>query len=135
MIATRTEQKAEAIAWLELMGVREDVRRKFEEDGTVMHCIDGQYSPIDDSMKKEICRFEQDHNATVYLVVRKLSKYGKMDALLFVCKYTEEWEMFRKYLGKGSALSYVINLDFPDCSEMGSILFRTTEDGGIIREA
>ena len=134
MISMREKQKAEAAFWLELTGVREDVRRKFEEGDTVMLCSDGQYHPVDDSMGAEIRRFEQEHNATVYLAVRVFTALGDLDAMLFVGKYEEEWPLEREDIKAGYAMSYTINRDYPDCSEMGSIFFRTTEDGGIIRE-
>ena len=120
--------------WLKLMGIREDVRRKFNEDETVMLCSDGRYSPITESMVNEIRQFEQDHNATVFLAVRMQSAFGNLDALLFVGKYEEEWELEREDIKSGYAMSYTINRDYPECSEMGSIFYRTTKDGGIIRE-
>ena len=134
MISMREKQKAEAAFWLELMGVRENVRRKFEESGTVMLCNNGQYYPVDDSMGLEIRQFEQEHDATVFLAVRVLTVLGDLDALLFVGKYEEEWLLERRDIKAGYAMSYTINRDYPDCSEMGSIFFRTTEDGGIVRE-
>ena len=134
MISMREKQKAEAAFWLELMGVREDVRRKFEEGGTVMLCSDGQYHPVDDSMGAEIRQFEQEHDATVYLAVRVFTVLGDLDAMLFVGKYEEEWPLEREDIKAGYAMSYTINRDYPECSEMGSIFFRTTEDGGIVRE-
>ena len=35
---------------------------------------------------------------------------------------------------EGYAMSYCLNRDYPECSEMGSICFRITKDGGIVRE-
>ena len=134
MISMREKQKAEAVSWLKLMGVREDIRKQFEEDDTVMLCSSGKYRAIDDSTKAEIHRFEQDHDATVFLAVRMFTFFGELDALLFVGKYEEEWEMEREDIKAGYAMSYTINRDHPECSEMGSISFRTTQDGGIIRE-
>ena len=134
MISMREKQKAEAAVWLKLMGVREDVRRKFEADGTVMLCNNGQYYPVDEAMATEIRRFEQEHDATVFLAVRVLTVLGDLDALLFVGKYEEEWLLERRDIKAGYAMSYTINRNYPECSEMGSIFFRTTEDGGIVRE-
>ena len=133
MISMREKQKAEAAVWLKLMGVREDVRRKFEADGTVMLCNNSQYYPVDEAMATEIRRFEQEHDATVYLAVRVFTALGDLDALLFVGKYEEEWPLEREDIKAGYAMSYTINRDYPECSEMGSIFFRTTEDGGIVR--
>ena len=60
--------------------------------------------------------------------------YGTLDSLLFVGKYDEEWELSREDLEDGYAMSYTINRDYPECSEMGSISFRVTREGVIIRE-
>ena len=129
----REKQKAEAVFRLKLMGIREDVRRKFNEDETVMLCSDGRYSPITESMVNEIRQFEQDHNATVFLAVRMQSVFGTLDAMLYVGKYEEEWEIDQDNIKGGYAMSYCVNRDNPDCSEFGSIAFRVT-DGIIIRE-
>lgn len=130
----REKQKAEAVKRLELMGVREDVRRKFEEDGTVMFCNNEQYRPVDEEMAEEIRKFEREHDATVFLAVRMFTPIADLDALLFVGKYEEEWESQQNDLKDGYALSYTINRDYPDCSEMGDIVFRVTRNGAIVRE-
>lgn len=134
MNQVREKQKAEAIVRLQLMGVREDVRKQYEDDDTIMLCDAGSYHAIDETMTEEIRQFEQEHDATVFLVVRMFTMYGNLDALLFVGKYEEEWELEHADIKDGYALSFCINRDHPECSEMGSIYFRTTEDGGIIRE-
>ena len=134
MISMREKQKAEAAVRLELMGIREDVRHKFEEDGIVMLCNNGQYYPVDDSMGSEIRQFEQEHDATVFLVVRMITKFGVLDTLLFVGKYEEEWPLEHEGIKDGYAMSYTINRNYPECSEMGSICFQVTEDDGIVRE-
>lgn len=130
----RERQKTEAIEWLKLMGVSEDVREIFER-GTVMLCEGGQYRPLSGREQEEVRRFETENDATVYLSVRMDTMFGLLDALLFVGKYEEEWEMERDDIRDGYALSYCLNRNYPECSEMGSICFRITKDGGIIREA
>ena len=134
MVSMHEKQKAEAAVRLELMGIRENVRRRFKEDGTVMLCQYGRYHPADDAMVAEIRQFEQEHDATVFLVVRMITKFGVLDALLFVGKYEEEWPLEHEGIKDGYAMSYTINRNYPECSEMGSICFRITEDGGIVRE-
>ena len=134
MITMREKQKAEAVKRLELMGIREDVRKKFEENDTVMFCNNEEFQPVSDEMSAEIRQFEQQHDATVFLAVRMFTLIADLDALLFVGKYEEEWESQQNDLKDGYAMSYSINRDYPDCSEMGSIAFRITEDGAIVRE-
>ena len=134
MITMREKQKAEAVKRLELMGIREDVRKKFEENGTIMFCNNEEFQPVSDEMSAEIRQFEQQYDATVFLAVRMFSMFGDLDALLFVGKYEEEWEFEQEDLKAGYAMSFCINRDYPDCSEMGSIAFRVTGDGAIVRE-
>ena len=134
MITMREKQKAAAAKRLELMGIREDVRRRFEEDGTVMLCNNEQYRPVDEETAEAIRKFEREHDATVFLAVRWFTMFGTLDALLFVGKYEEEWESQQNDLKDGYAMSYCINRDYPDCSEMGDIAFRITKDGAIVRE-
>ena len=86
------------------------------------------------SRKRTVHQFEQEHNSTVYLAVRMNTVFGTLDALLFVGKYDEEWEIEREDLRDGYALSYTINREYPECSEMGSICFRITKDGCVVRE-
>jgi len=128
------KQKVEAISRLKLMGVREDVRRKFEKDGTVMLCNNEEYRPVDEETAEAIRQFEREHDATVFLVVRMFTVIADLDALLFVGKYEEEWESQQNDLRDGYAMSYCINRDYPECSEMGDIAFRVTKDGAIVRE-
>lgn len=128
------KQKAEAVLRMKRMGIREDVVREFETSGTVMLCCDGQYHPTDAELSEEIRRFEREHNATVFLAVRMFHVLGTLDAMLFVGRYAEEWEMERANIKDGYAMSYCVNHDYPDCSEMGSIVFRVTKDGAIVRE-
>ena len=130
----REKQKAEAISRLKQMGIDEDVRRQFEDSGTVMLCVSGRYRPLTEEELAEAHQFEQAHDATVFLAVRWFTMFGTLDALLFVGKYEEEWEMEHEDIKAGYAMSYCINRDYPECSEMGSICFRITKDGGIIRE-
>jgi len=130
----RERQKAEAVLRLRLMGIREDVRRKFEEENVVMFCNNEHYFPVKPEMAEEIREFEQKYGGVVFLVVRMFTVLGDLDALLFVGKYEEEWEIDQDNIKGGYAMSYTINRDLPDCSEMGSIFFRVTKDGAIVRE-
>lgn len=130
----RERQKAEAVTRLKLMGIREDVRRSFEESGTVMLCKGGRFHPAAPELAEEIRSFEAAHTAAVFLAVRMHSVFGTLDALLFVGKYEEDWEAEKASVKAGYAMSYTINRDYPKCSEMGSIAFRITPDGAIVRE-
>ena len=84
---------------------------------------------------ERIRRFEEQHNALVYVVIRSYTTIGKMDCYLFVNDHVEEWERDRKSLeapGDG-VFSYVYNFDDPDCSEFGDIGVAKTPAAGLRR--
>ncbi len=134
MSTLRERQQDEAVTRMDMMGIHESVIIMFQQSGTVTLSSGGKYHPIDERLAEDIRRFEQEHEAVVYMVVRMNTMYGELDSLLFVGKYEEEWEMSREDLEDGYAMSYTINRDYPECSEMGSICFAVTECGVIIRE-
>ena len=131
----RERQKAEALVWMDIMGVHITIETLFRKEDKVSICESGlgDYAPVNKKMQKEIRDFEQAHDALVYLVIRKQTGFGLLDSFLFVSKYDEEWHDERVDLKDGYAMTYTINRDHPDCSEMGSITFRQTALGGIVR--
>lgn len=55
-----------------------------------------------------------------------------MLSMLFVGKYEDEWFMDKENFECSRAQVYAENLDYPDCSEIGTIGIKCT-DKGIIR--
>lgn len=132
----REDKKAEAIRWMNILGVNSDVVELFEKKDIVMSCsgITGAITPLDDPhLEQQIRDFEQQWDDLVYLVVRTPSVYGWLDSLLFIDNYEDEWEMARRSLKDGYVLSWTINQDYPLCSDMGSIVVERTRSGGLIR--
>ena len=66
-------------------------------------------------------KFEQENEALVYHVIHQFTNIGELFNLLYVSKYTEEWEADMDDIGIGEVLAYVVNKDMPDCSEFGTI--------------
>ncbi|MBQ9016121.1 MAG: hypothetical protein IJ109_08375 [Firmicutes bacterium] len=134
----REVKKAEAVRWMKILGVNSDVIELFKKKDIVMSCsgITGAITPLDDLLlKQQIREFEQQWDDLVYLVVRTPSSFGWLDSLLFVDNYEDEWELVRKDLSDGYVLTWTINQDNPICSDMGSIVVRRTNSGGLIRLA
>ncbi len=52
----------------------------FQKSGDVTLSENGKYYPLDDQLKEDIRRFEQEHDATVFLVVRMSTMYGTPDS-------------------------------------------------------
>ena len=79
-----------------------------------------------------VTNFEKIQHAIVYHTILTETKFGKMLSMLFVGKYEDEWSMDKEYFDSSCAQVYVENLDYPDCSEIGTIGIKCT-DKGIIR--
>lgn len=129
-------KKAEAIRWMNILGVNPDVVKMFEKQDIVMACsgVTGTYLPLADPMlEAQIREFEQQWDDLVYMVIRTPSPYGWLDSLLFIDNYQNEWEFASQELKDGYVLSWTINQDYPICSDMGSIIVERTQSGGLIR--
>lgn len=127
-------KKMEAVKRMEAMKIFTPAIKQFKKDGRVMVSeppLGGLYW-VEDELESLIKKFEEENNALVYLVVRAFTNFGKMDSLLFVGDYEEEWEVENEDIKDGIVFSYTINYDMPDFSEMGSIGYRSI-GGGIIR--
>lgn len=79
-----------------------------------------------------VTNFEKIQHAIVYHTILTETKFGKMLSMLFVGKYEDEWSMDKEYFEYSCAQVYVENLDYPDCSEIGTIGIKCI-DKGIIR--
>lgn len=127
-------KKEEAIKRMKAMDIFDPAIKQFKEEGRV--CVSeppiGGLYWAEKELKERIEKFEKENNALVYLVVRAFTSFGKMDSLLFVGDYKEDWEVENEDIKDGIVFSYTINYDMPDCSEMGSIGYRSI-GGGIIR--
>ena len=132
---TRETQKEEAVRRMKLLGIDPETVQKFEESGEVStcSCVTGFPGQTADFVKDKIRELEQQFGFLVYLNVRSETCFGTIDNLLFVGKYEEEWEPMVEDLKDGYALVYAENWTYPQNSEMGSIAFRRTSDGGILR--
>ena len=136
MKVSREMKKQEALAWMISLSINQAVIDEFREHDTVFLCsgTDGSFSKLEDAeLIEQIRCFEQQWDDLVYLVVRTPSVYGLLDSLLFVDNYTDEWEFAKKELKSGYVLTYTLNRDHPNCSDMGSIIVKRSQNGGLIR--
>ena len=111
------------------------VIHEFEEHDTVFVCsgIDGHFSPATPAQMQTVREFEQQWGNVVYLIVHSHAFFGRMDSLLFVDNYPDEWSDAREELEDGYVLTWTMNLDHPTCSDMGSIVVERTPCGGLVR--
>ena len=135
MKVTREMKKEEAIKRMKALKIIDDAIKQFEKDDIVMVSeppMGGLYW-LNDEEKEMVREFEEEYNALVYMVVRSFTNFGKMDSLLFVSDYDEEYEMEMEDIKDGYVMTYTVNYDAPWCSEMGSIVVKPMF-GGLLRQ-
>ena len=135
MNISREEKKIEAINRMKMMKIIPDAIKQFKNSDKIMVSeppIGGLYY-IEPELQEFVNNFEKENDALVFLVVRAFTNFGKMDSLLFVSDYKEEWEMDRDDIRDNICMSYTINYDMPDCSEFGSIGYKKMPSGSILR--
>lgn len=135
MNISREEKKIEAIERMKKLGVFSETIKQFEQEDLVSISEPpvGAFFWVENEEFEEMRRFEQRHNALVYVIIRSYTTIGKMDSYLYVSDYKDEWQRDRDALNSNEAFAYVINRDMPDCSEFGSIGIRRTIAGGLAR--
>ncbi len=129
------EKKVEAIARMKALGIFPQTIKQFEDEGyvSISEPPFGAFYWAEGEDLERIRQFEQEHNALVYVVIRSYTNIGKMDSMLFVSDYPEEWEMDRADIPHQQQVAYVYNHDAPDCSEIGAIGFAPTPAAGLCR--
>ena len=134
MSIKREDKVKEAARRMRSLGVFEEYVKSFENGGKIEISEPpmGVLYWIDDKLQAQVDEFEKFHDAVVYLVVRSFTTLGVMDSFFYVSDYEEEWEDDRKLLKKGETYAYVFNQD-DDFGEVGSIGFRMTQAGGVLR--
>ncbi len=139
MNISTVEKKIEAIARMKKLGIFPQTIKQFADDGNISISEPpfGAFYWAEGEDLDRIRQFEAEHNALVYLVVRSYTTIGKMDSMLFVSDYPEEWDLDRNDLLRDSTqwqqVAYVYNHDAPDCSEIGAVGLAPTSAAGLIR--
>ena len=134
MKVSREIKKVEAIKRMKATNIYSDAIKQFKNADIVMVSEPplGGLFWLNDEEKEMVCKFEQENNALVYLVVRSFTNLGTMDNIFYVSDYQDEWFMDNADLNENYACVYVINHDMPDCSEFGTIAWKSV-GGGILR--
>ena len=131
MNVSREIKKEEAIKRMRAMNIYSDAIKQFKNADIVMVSEPplGGLFWLNDEEKEMVSKFEQENNALVYLVVRSFTNLGIMDNIFYVSDYQDEWEMDNADLNENYACVYVINHDMPDCSEFGTIAWKSVGRG------
>lgn len=135
MNVSREDKIKEAVARMKKMGIFNQTIEQFEKEDyiSISEPPFGAYYWADGEDLKRIREFEQEYNALVFVVIRSYTEFGKLDSMIYVSDYPEEWVDDNRLLDEGRCYAYVHNHDDPWCSEIGSIGFRTTIAAGLVR--
>ena len=134
MKVSREIKKEEAIKRMKTMNIYSDAIKQFKNADIVMVSEPplGGLFWLNDEEKEMVSKFEQENNALVYLVVRSFTNLGIMDNIFYVSDYQDEWFMDNADIDEHYACVYVINYDMPNCSEFGTIAWKSV-GGGVLR--
>ena len=127
-------KKQEAIDRMKALGIFSQTIKQFKGGQVSYSEPTGANYWISEEQEKIIKQFEAEHDALVYFVIRSYTEFGKLDALLYVSDYEEEWEMDNEDIKDGYVIAYVWNKSDEWCSEMGSIVVQE-RFGGLVRVA
>ena len=129
-------KKEEALKRMKKMDIFGRAREAYRRSGRVM-CSEppfGGLYDLNDRQKAVVKRLEDEHKALVYLVVRSKVEDMLMESYFYVSDHEEEWGMDNDDIHEGYAVTWTENLTYPECSEFGTIGFRSF-GGGVLRTA
>ena len=133
-IATREEQKQEAIARMRYLKLYPQVIKEFEKEELVNYSRGGILYWVEGELYDLMREFEKKHHVMVYHIIENYTDFGRLLSFLYVSESKDEWEYDRNDLTEGYALAYVKNMEDDMCSEFGSI-FIENRYGGLVRTA
>ncbi len=135
MSSLKERQKAEAISRMQKLNIHEQTIKEFEESGVVNKSEGiGYLFWLSDDEKEIVAEFEKEYGAMVFHVIHSLTTYGELYNLLFVSKYEEEWASDNADLDDSMyVIAQVVNVTYPECSDMGGIIVEPSI-GGLIRK-
>ena len=118
-------------------GLIREVETAFVEESTVYYSEHGiLYWLMEnnhcDKLVEVKNRIEEEYGALVYFAILSHTEFGTCLSLMLIGKYDEEWEKDLEDLKDGYCFTWTENLDYPECSEFGSIGFKGRM-GGLVR--
>lgn len=129
----RELQRKEAVKRMWKLRLLKQPIKEFEEEGKLNRSESvGMLYWLSDDEQKMVDDFEKRCNGVVYHVIKTNTNFGAMYSLLYVSDSEEEWDMDMEDIANGQALAYVVNVDYPDCSEFGTIGVKPSF-GGLMR--
>lgn len=118
----KVKQVEEGVKRMRALKMLKQPINEFKKEGVLNLSENGGYLYwLEPNERDMVAKFEAEHDATVYHVIKSFTTFGVMYSLLYVSAYEEEWDQDMVDIKSGMALAYVVNVDMPDCSEFGSI--------------
>ncbi|MEY8369775.1 hypothetical protein AALA24_13565 [Anaerovoracaceae bacterium 42-11] len=116
-------QIVEALLRMKRLNLHEQIINKYRDDGklNLSDNISGRCCSLNENEEKMIKEWEIETGNKVYHVIKSSMWFGLCYSLLYVSPNVDDWTMDQQDLKAGYPLSYVINIDYPDCSEYGCI--------------
>lgn len=138
--------KNEAIKRMKAMEILPQVISRFESNGDVAifenqgSIFKAVYYSLNTNLgqedynwlKAQIKAFEEENKAVVYMVQKSYTGFGELYSLFYIDEDKERYEEDYNELMDGYAFVYVINKDYNECSEFGTIAIAKAM-GGIYR--
>lgn len=141
---TREAMKKEAERRIKMLNLHPNAVQDFIEEGRLnrsdrtriispfgKHMI-GALFWLNDEEKQMVSQIEKEWDIYVYHMTHESFEFGECYDMLYVSRYSDEWEADRMDLQDGFPVVYVCNATDPDLSEFGHIGIKAV-GGGIIR--
>ncbi|WP_370838075.1 hypothetical protein [Megasphaera sp.] len=141
---TREAMKKEAERRIKMLNLHPNAVQEFIEEGRLNRSdrtrivspfgkqLIGALFWLNDEEKQLVAQIEKEWDIYVYHMTHESFEFGECYDMLYVSRYSDEWEADRMDLKDGFPVVYVCNATAPDLSEFGHIGIKAV-GGGIIR--
>lgn len=137
-LLSKEEQKELALKALTTLGCYKPYLKAYRDKGIVTmyegfggYYLDPNYGSQEEELIEKIKEVEETYGGTVYAVIHNLTSFGECYSMLYISKYPED---SRYSFSKNSAMAYVWNKTYEECSEFGTIGVKSAL-GGLLRTA
>ena len=128
----RNKQWLEAYKRMKRLNMSAQCIQAFKEDKVWESEGVGALYELNPDEQKIVDEFEKKYGALVYHMIHNQFEFGECYTILYVSKYEEEWQEDLEDVSNGYAMSYVKNIDAPECSEFGTVAIKPNI-GGLVR--
>lgn len=134
----KQKQIEEAIKRMKMLKLHKNPINEFTKENKLnfsewlgaLYWVDG-----DENAKKALAMFKEQYPEYVpYHMIHNVFEFGDCWSILYVSTHEDEWAYDNDDLKDGYAMSYVVNLTYPEYSEFGTIGIKPSY-GGLVRVA